>query len=34
MARINHTVAYLGFGLSFGLGLFMLWKIIRTPGDL
>lgn len=34
MARINHMVAYTGFGLSFALGLFMLWKIIRTPGDL
>jgi predicted unusual protein kinase regulating ubiquinone biosynthesis (AarF/ABC1/UbiB family) len=34
MARISHNVAYAGFGLSFALGLFMLWKIISTPGDL
>ncbi len=34
MARVSHTVAYAGFGLSFVLGLFMLWKIVRTPGDL
>jgi ubiquinone biosynthesis protein len=34
MARVSHTVAFVGFTLSFVLGLFMLWKIIRTPGDL
>jgi ubiquinone biosynthesis protein len=34
MARISHTVAYVGFGLSFVLGLYMVWKIIRTPGEL
>ena len=34
MARISYRVAYVGFGLSFALGLFMLWKIISTPGDL
>jgi hypothetical protein len=34
MARVSHTVAYVGFGCSFVLGLYMVWKIIRTPGEL
>jgi hypothetical protein len=34
MARVNHTVAVVGFALGGLLGLYMLWKIIRTPGDL
>jgi predicted unusual protein kinase regulating ubiquinone biosynthesis (AarF/ABC1/UbiB family) len=34
MARVSHTVAFVGFSLSFALGTYMLWKIIRTPGDL
>lgn len=34
MARISHTVAYAGFACSFLLGLYMLWRIIRTPGEL
>jgi ubiquinone biosynthesis protein len=34
MARVSHTVAFVGFSLSFLLGTYMLWKIIRTPGDL
>jgi predicted unusual protein kinase regulating ubiquinone biosynthesis (AarF/ABC1/UbiB family) len=34
MARVSHTVAFVGFSLSFVLGSYMLWKIIRTPGDL
>ena len=34
MARINHPVAYAGFGLAAALGLYMVWKIIRTPGEL
>jgi ubiquinone biosynthesis protein len=34
MARVSHTVAFVGFTLSFVLGTYMLWKIIRTPGDL
>ena len=33
MARVNDTVALVGFGLSVLLGLFELWKIFRTPGD-
>ncbi len=34
MARINHPVAYAGFGLAAALALYMAWKIIRTPGEL
>ena len=34
MARVNHTVALVGFLLSGVLGLYMLWRILRTPGDL
>jgi ubiquinone biosynthesis protein len=34
MARVNDAVALVGFVLSALLGLYMVWKIIRTPGDL
>jgi ubiquinone biosynthesis protein len=34
MARVNHTVALVGFLLAAVLGLYMIWRIIRTPGDL
>jgi predicted unusual protein kinase regulating ubiquinone biosynthesis (AarF/ABC1/UbiB family) len=34
MARVDHTVAVVGFALSVSLGLFELWRILRTPGDL
>jgi ubiquinone biosynthesis protein len=34
MARVNDTVAVVGFVLSGALGLFELWRILRTPGDL
>ncbi len=34
MARVNDTIAVTGFVLSVGLGLFELWRILRTPGDL
>ena len=34
MARVDNTVALVGFALSFLLGLYMVWKIIRTPGEL
>ncbi|HEY8104264.1 MAG TPA: AarF/UbiB family protein [Gaiellaceae bacterium] len=34
MARVNDTIAVVGFVLSVGLGLFELWRILRTPGDL
>jgi ubiquinone biosynthesis protein len=34
MARVNDTIAIVGFALSVALGLFELWRILRTPGDL
>jgi predicted unusual protein kinase regulating ubiquinone biosynthesis (AarF/ABC1/UbiB family) len=34
MARVNHTISVVGFVLSAVLGLYMLWKIVRTPGEL
>jgi ubiquinone biosynthesis protein len=34
MARVNETLATVGFVLSVTLGLFELWRILRTPGDL
>jgi ubiquinone biosynthesis protein len=34
MARVNDTVAVVGFALSALLGLYELWRILRTPGDL
>jgi hypothetical protein len=34
MARVNHTVALVGFLLAVALGLYMIWRITRTPGDL
>jgi len=34
MASVDHTVALVGFLLASGLGLYMLWRILRTPGDL
>jgi ubiquinone biosynthesis protein len=34
MARVDHTVSIVGFTLSAVLGLYMLWKIVRTPGEL
>jgi predicted unusual protein kinase regulating ubiquinone biosynthesis (AarF/ABC1/UbiB family) len=34
MARVSHTVAFVGFALSFVLGSYMLWRIFRTPGSL
>ena len=34
MARVNETLALVGFVLSVALGLFELWRILRTPGDL
>ena len=34
MARVNHVVSLVGFAIAFGLGLYMLWKIVRTPGEL
>jgi predicted unusual protein kinase regulating ubiquinone biosynthesis (AarF/ABC1/UbiB family) len=34
MARVSHAVALAGFVLASLLGLYMLWKIVRTPGEL
>ena len=34
MARVNHTISVIGFAFSALLGLYMLWKIVRTPGEL
>jgi ubiquinone biosynthesis protein len=34
MARVNDTIAIIGFVLSATLGLYELWRILRTPGDL
>jgi ubiquinone biosynthesis protein len=34
MARVNHAVSLAGFVLAAGLGLYMLWRIMRTPGGL
>lgn len=34
MARVNDAIAVVGFALSVALGLFELWRILRTPGDL
>src|SRR5919204_433779 len=33
MARVSHTVSLVGFCLSAALGLYMIWRIIRTPGE-
>jgi len=34
MAPVSHWLAGVGFVASFVLGLYMLWKIVRTPGEL
>jgi len=34
MARVSHAVALAGFCLSGLLGLYVVWRIIRTPGEL
>ena len=34
MARVSHVVALVGFCLSGVLGLYMIWRIIKTPGEL
>jgi ubiquinone biosynthesis protein len=33
MARVSHTVALAGFSLSAAIALYMVWRIIRTPGE-
>jgi predicted unusual protein kinase regulating ubiquinone biosynthesis (AarF/ABC1/UbiB family) len=34
MARVNHAFSLAGFCLAAVLGLVMIWKILRTPGEL
>jgi ubiquinone biosynthesis protein len=34
MARVNDVLAVVGFLVAAALGLYMLWKILRTPGSL
>ncbi|HEV7641801.1 MAG TPA: AarF/UbiB family protein [Gaiellaceae bacterium] len=34
MARVDHTLAVVGFLAAAALGLYMLWRILRTPGGL
>ncbi len=34
MARVNHTLSLVGFLCAAALGLYMLWRILRTPGGL
>jgi hypothetical protein len=34
MARVNDRIAVVGFTVASILGLYMLWKILRTPGSL
>jgi ubiquinone biosynthesis protein len=34
MARVDHTLSVVGFIAATGLGLYMLWRIARTPGGL
>jgi ubiquinone biosynthesis protein len=34
MERVNHTLSVIGFLTAAALGLYMLWRIARTPGGL
>lgn len=34
MARVNDVIAVVGFTVAAVLGLYMVWKILRTPGSL
>jgi hypothetical protein len=34
MARVDHTFSVVGFLVSAALGLYWLWKIVRTHGEL
>jgi predicted unusual protein kinase regulating ubiquinone biosynthesis (AarF/ABC1/UbiB family) len=34
MARVSHAIAVIGFVFAAVLGVFMLWRIVRTPGGL
>ena len=33
MARVNDEVSLAGFSLSAAIGLYMVWRIFRTPGE-
>jgi hypothetical protein len=34
MAQVSDWIAVVGFVAASVLGLYMIWKIIRTPGEL
>jgi len=34
MAQVNHKVSLIGFLLAAAGGVYMLWRIVRTPGGL
>jgi hypothetical protein len=34
MARVNHTISVVGFFVAAALALFMIWRIVRTPGGI
>jgi predicted unusual protein kinase regulating ubiquinone biosynthesis (AarF/ABC1/UbiB family) len=34
MARVNDTIAVVGFSLSAAIALYVIWRIIRTPGGV
>jgi ubiquinone biosynthesis protein len=34
MARVSHTIAVIGFFAAAVLGVYMIWRILRTPGGL
>jgi predicted unusual protein kinase regulating ubiquinone biosynthesis (AarF/ABC1/UbiB family) len=34
MARVSHPFSLAGFCVAAAIGLYMIWRIIRTPGDL
>jgi hypothetical protein len=34
MARVDQVVSLVGFCLSAAIGLYMIWRIMRTPGEL
>jgi len=34
MARVSHALSVVGFGLAAAIGLYMMWRIFRTPGGL
>ncbi|HEY6032088.1 MAG TPA: hypothetical protein VIU44_16070, partial [Gaiellaceae bacterium] len=34
MARVSHPLSLAGFSLAAVMGLYMIWKIVRTSGEL